>query len=106
MARETDNANERNRRLDSESQATFRPFDPDGELRVYVRNLPHWRQSGASYFVTFRQDDSIPDRVLGEWKEVRRRWFLAHGLDPKVKEASSDRFAAAEWLDRYAPRAT
>ena len=45
----------------------FRPFNPDGELHIYCRNLPHWRQSGATYFVTFRQDDSIPAKVLKEW---------------------------------------
>ena len=55
-------------------QPAFRPFNPEGELRVYVRNLPHWRQPGATYFVTFRQDDSIPQGVLAEWQDVRERW--------------------------------
>jgi len=46
----------------------FRPFDPNKSLRVYTRNLPHWRQPGATYFVTFRLIDSIPYDV---WQEMR-----------------------------------
>jgi hypothetical protein len=51
-------------------QPIFQPFNPDGELRIYVRSLPHWRQPGATYFVTFRQGDSIPERVLAEWLDT------------------------------------
>lgn len=82
-------------RVASESQPTFRPFDPDGPLRVYVRHLPHWRQPGATYFVTYRQDDSIPGKVLAEWADVKARWYRAHGLDPEWLKTSPDRFADA-----------
>lgn len=95
MNHEGDKKMEQMKRLDSKSQPTFRPFDPDGELRVYVRNLPHWRQPGATYFVTFRQDDSIPAKVLAEWQDVRQRWYSAHGLDPSWKNSLPDRFAEA-----------
>ncbi len=77
---------------DSASRATFNPFDPNGPCRVYVRGLPHWRQRGATYFVTFRQDDSIPLKVLAEWLDIRQRWYRAHNLDAKLKESDSDRF--------------
>ncbi len=84
---------------DSESRVTqgpvFRPFDPDAGVRVYVRNLPHWRQPGATYFVTFRQDDSIPAPVLAEWLDKRARWYRAHKLDPRLKDTAPDRFADA-----------
>ncbi len=33
----------------------------DAGATIYVRNLPHWRQPGATYFVTFRTWDSIPE---------------------------------------------
>ena len=79
----------------SETQPTFRPFNPEGALRVYVRHLPHWRQPGATYFVTFRQDDSIPAAVLAEWADIKRRWYRAHGLDPRWLKTEPDRFAAA-----------
>ncbi len=61
----------------TESQPTFRPFNADHPLRVYYRHLPHWRQPGATYFVTFRQADSIPKVVLAEWLDVRQRWYRA-----------------------------
>ena len=73
----------------------FRPFNEAGEVRVYVRNLPHWRQPGASYFVTFRQDDSIPASVLAQWRDERQRWYSAHGLDPRWQRSDPGRFDAA-----------
>ena len=38
----------------------FDPFDPYRPVRVYRRNLPHWRQDGATYFVTIHCADSLP----------------------------------------------
>lgn len=76
-------------------QPKFRPFNPKGEFRLYVRNLPHWRQPGATYFVTFRQDDSIPQAVLAEWQDLRNRWYKANGLDPELKTSDSERFDSA-----------
>ena len=73
----------------------FRPFDPDGDVRVYVGNLPHWRQPGATYFVTFRQDDSIPAGALAEWLDLRERWYRAHALDPRWQESAPRRFDEA-----------
>ena len=81
----------------SETQPTrpdFRPFNPEGPLRVYVRHLPHWRQPGATYFVTFRQDDSIPASVLAEWADIRERWYRAHGLSEAWLKSDPDRFAS------------
>ena len=88
-------------RIGTESQATmsasatFRPFDPDGPLCVYVRNLPHWRQEGAMYFVTFRQSDSIPKAVLAEWFDTRQRWYNAHHINLDWRESDPERFTAA-----------
>jgi type I restriction enzyme R subunit len=73
----------------------FRPFNPDGEVRIYSRNLPHWRQPGATYAVTFRQDDSIPAKVLEEWLDVRNRWWLANGIQPAWLKSDFDRFVDA-----------
>jgi len=47
---------------------TFRGFDSHGEVRVYRRNLPHWRQDGATYFVIFRLADSLPQSALRDLK--------------------------------------
>ena len=38
----------------------FRPFDPKETYAVSWRVLPHWRQAGCTYFVTFRLNDSLP----------------------------------------------
>lgn len=59
---------------------TFAWFDPHRVVRVYHRNLPHWRQDGALYFVTFRLADSIPHRVLAAWAQERKIWLRAHGI--------------------------
>jgi len=39
---------------------------------MYHRNLPHWRQDGATYFVTYRLADSLPQCKLDELKELKR----------------------------------
>ena len=46
--------------------------------RAWGRNLPHWRQDGCVYFVTFRLEDSIPADVLTAWQVDRDEWLLAH----------------------------
>jgi putative transposase len=76
------------------STPIFRPFNPNAEVKVYFRNLPHWRQQGATYFVTFRQADSIPKGVLAEWLDIRQRWYRAHNLEPSQREADPECFAA------------
>jgi menaquinone-specific isochorismate synthase/putative DNA methylase len=38
-------------------------------LHIRERNLPHWSQDGASYFITFRLADSIP---LAAFHEIER----------------------------------
>jgi len=49
-----------------EIPGSFRGLDPNLELQIYRRNLPHWRQDGATYFVTFRLEDALPQLVLQE----------------------------------------
>lgn len=66
---------------------SFRGFDERGEMRIYHRNLPHWRQPGATYFVTFRQADSIPKSVIEHWDRQHSDWLHAHGIDPAWKQS-------------------
>jgi len=45
--------------------------DPDQDLlweRFRKRNLPHWEKAGATYFVTFRLDGSLPAQVAEQWR--------------------------------------
>ena len=50
----------------------FQPFNPRAEMTLYRRDLPHWRQEGCTYFVTFCLADSIPRSIWRAWQEERR----------------------------------
>ncbi len=56
----------------------FRGLDPDLPVACYQRHLPHWRQQGATYFVTFRLADSIPQQQLNSLKRWREIWEKSH----------------------------
>ena len=73
----------------------FRGFDPRAPVRVYHRNLPHWRQEGCTYFVTFRLADSIPRAVVLRQQEARRVWLDAHGIGPTTSAVEATRKYAA-----------
>jgi REP element-mobilizing transposase RayT len=58
----------------------FKPFDREAERTTYRRHLPHWKQPGCTYFVTFRLADSLPKARLDEWRVERDAWLKARGL--------------------------
>ncbi len=60
----------------------FQFFDPDGDLSVRNGHLPHWFQPAATYFVTFRTDDSVPAALGRDWFRRRNNWLVEHGIDP------------------------
>jgi putative transposase len=59
----------------------FNLFDPESEFHVTWRRLPHWEQSGATYFITWRTADSLPREVLERWLEDRSLWLQKHGIE-------------------------
>jgi REP element-mobilizing transposase RayT len=59
-------------------------FDPDGEVTIYYRRLPHWDQPGVMCFITWRTVDSIPVQVLRHWRTQRAVWLRQHGIDPRA----------------------
>jgi REP element-mobilizing transposase RayT len=81
----------------------FHGFDPYGEVNIARRRLPHWRQSGATYFITFRLADSLPQSLLHQWQHERAIWLRWHpppwGADEQL--AYEERFTSRlqEWLD-------
>ena len=82
----------------------FRGLQPHIPIRFYARHLPHWRQDGATYFVTFRLNDALPPAELEMLRSIRRRWEMAHP-DPRSKEDwEAYAFAVTQkaevWLDR------
>ncbi len=81
----------------------FRAFDPHKEVTITHRNLPHWRQEGATYFITFRLGDSVPATILRQWQEELAQWLRFHPepWDAKTKHEYQRRFQddRERWLD-------
>ncbi len=96
------------RRFSLEVPPGFRGLDPYRDVRHYQRHLPHWRQDGATYFVTFRQADSLPRTKLDELKVLKKQWaneIEKIESDKKHKASLEDihrkTFVKMEqWLDR------
>ncbi len=53
-------------------------FDPFASVEISRRNLPHWRQGGVTYFVTFRLADSLPQEKLEQLRIEREKWLKTH----------------------------
>lgn len=49
-------------------------FDPAYDLEIFHGDLPHWRQEGVAYFVTFRLADSLPQAQIQQLKDDRAAW--------------------------------
>ncbi|MCB1070268.1 MAG: transposase [Verrucomicrobia bacterium] len=82
---------------------TFQPFNHHEKVKVYRRNLPHWRQDGCTYFVTFRLADSIPAPVLRQWKHERTQWLIAHGIQGSLRNKDEmNRYLALPQKERSA----
>ena len=81
----------------------FSPFDPDAPVGKTGRHLPHWRQDGCTYFVTFRLGDSIPKERLAQWQMELRQWLQQHPepRTPEVEREYAELFAERfhRWLD-------
>lgn len=72
-------------------RGVFQPFTRDTERDVSQRHLPHWTRPGASYFVTFRLADSLPQALLAQWKSDRQIWLSARNAAHQ-SELSDDDF--------------
>ncbi len=81
----------------------FHGLRHDIPLRVYTRHMPHWRQDGATYFVTFRLADSLPANRLREIEGLRTDWerrFPPPQHNHKLQELAKAIFERVErWLD-------
>ena len=53
----------------------MRFFDDLAETVTTRNHLPHWQQEGATYFVTWRLKDSIPQALMEGWKKDREDWM-------------------------------
>jgi len=64
----------------------FRGFRPDLPVRFYTRHLPHWRQDGATYSVTFRLNDALPPDVLRELRTLKEQYDRTHPAPRSEKD--------------------
>lgn len=81
----------------------FQGYNPRAEVVVSRRHLPHWTQEGATYFITFRLGDSVPQHLLRQWEEEREIWLGLHpqpwseAVTAEFQKRFTDRME--EWLD-------
>ena len=82
----------------------FHTFDEQGELHRSRRNLPHWQQEGATYFVTFRLADAVPASLASQWRYELQNWrrFHPEPLDEEARKEYRRRFLQVreDWLDQ------
>ena len=78
-------------------------FDPEAPIAFLSGDLPHWRQEGTTYFVTFRLADSLPQEKLQQWREERAKWQADHPEphDEATRREYYDLFPQRlqQWLD-------
>jgi putative transposase len=68
------------------SDIDFQFFRPREPIDITQRNLPHWEQRDAYYFITYRTADSIPESVAKAWRLERDTWLTTHGIDPQADD--------------------
>lgn len=78
-------------------------LNPYAEIEMHGKHLPHWQQDDTLVFVTWRLADSIPERKLSEWTELRDVWMNCHPQpwDEETTRVYHERFSRKldEWLD-------
>jgi REP element-mobilizing transposase RayT len=58
-------------------------FNSEAALVVRRGKLPHWRQEGVIYFVTFHLADSLPQSWLERLRHEKELW-LRHNPEPRT----------------------
>jgi len=84
--------------------AGFQGLRDDLPVTVYEQLLPHWRQDGATYFVTFRLADSLPQTKLRELRLFKAEWERKHpppwSNDKRDELAREVMQRVERWLDQ------
>src|SRR4051812_17123240 len=75
----------------------FNAYDPGQPVGNVAGNLPHWRQRGVTYFLTFRAADSLPRDKIDLWLRERAEWLKRN---PEPHSAEQRR----EYWERYPAR--
>ncbi len=78
-------------------------FNKDASVHKYSGWLPHWRQLGKMYFVTFRLSDSVAQDQLRAWSDEKQIWESHHPKpwNEKVWDEYHSMFThrMEQWLD-------
>ncbi len=53
-------------------------FDPQQPIGFWKKNLPHWEQTGKVEFITFRLDDSMPQIIVRQYRELKDQFIRMH----------------------------
>ena len=81
----------------------FIPFDWDALEAGRSRHLPQLALPGGIYFVTFRLEDSVPQKLLKRWLYERHAWLAEHPepWDKTTRKEYQSLFTARmeRWLD-------
>ena len=83
---------------------SFDPKEPIAHLPG--GNLPHWRQSGTTYFVTFRLADSLPKEKLNQWRRERDQWLAENPRPDAGNVDATPSSRLTEWQQEYRARFT
>ncbi len=80
----------------SDDSFLFQPFDRKQSYSVRWRRLPHWRQAGCTYFVTFHLGDSLPTPALDRLRLERdaRLGHLTASDSPRRRDEIAALFSA------------
>jgi carbamoylphosphate synthase large subunit/REP element-mobilizing transposase RayT len=91
-------------KVSRKNEPRFHPMDRHSEIGKTRRNLPHWEQKDAAYFVTFRLADAVPENILRRWKEELEAWrkFHPEPWNSDTKHEYQKRFqdSREHWLDQ------
>jgi carbamoylphosphate synthase large subunit/REP element-mobilizing transposase RayT len=86
------------------NEPRFHPMYRHSEIGKTRRNLPHWEQKDAAYFVTFRLADAVPENILRRWKEELEVWRKFHpepwNSDTKYEYRKRFQDSREQWLDQ------
>lgn len=81
----------------------FIPFDWNAVEAGHRRHLPQLALAGGIYFVTFRLEDSVPQKLLKRWLYKRYAWLAEHPepWDETTRKEYQSLFTALmeRWLD-------
>jgi len=57
---------------------TLRFLNPFAGIGKSQNRLPHWQQDQATYFLTCRLHDSLPEALMNTWRAQRDQWCEQH----------------------------